>query len=131
VIFGAGEAWLRWAERRALGRATIPLHNAGPRKSSQPPAPADHRRGRFIPCPAAAGQTTDVDWEVGYVGSHWNNEISSFRNYASCWTKHFQNINFGGLFGPVPCPNGGSNYFCEDASSMPGFNDVTSSIQWT
>jgi hypothetical protein len=68
--------------------------------------------------------TGDVDFQSLTPG--FNDAISSFRTFgtspSTCLVKHFQNTNFG-----APATN-----FQSTSASMPaGFNDTTSSLQWS
>lgn len=47
-------------------------------------------------CDAAA----DMDWEIGWVGSSWNDRISSFQGHSRCQVRLFEDINFGGSSTP-------------------------------
>jgi hypothetical protein len=66
-------------------------------------------------------RTTDRDYSDSSVSAGWDNEISSFRSYANCWVKHWENTSFGGAsVGPT-----GSR------ASLGLLDDETSSIEWT
>lgn len=38
----------------------------------------------------------DVDNALASLPAGWNDAISSFRSYANCWTKLYENANFSG-----------------------------------
>jgi hypothetical protein len=40
--------------------------------------------------------TNNIDYEVSSMPSGWVNVVSSFRAYANCWVKHYENPSFGG-----------------------------------
>ncbi|MCA2214378.1 hypothetical protein [Jidongwangia harbinensis] len=66
-------------------------------------------------------RTTDRDYATPSLLAGWVNEISSFRSYANCWVKHWENPNYGGAsVGPT-----GSR------ASLGLLDDATSSIEWT
>jgi hypothetical protein len=63
----------------------------------------------------------DVDWEDSDMNG-WVNVVSSYKSYANCWVKHFENPGFGGAsVGPLPT----RSYI---GSAM---DNRTSSIRWT
>lgn len=44
-------------------------------------------------------RTTDVDYEISSYSVSapaWVNRITSYQAFGNCWTKHFENANFGG-----------------------------------
>ena len=64
----------------------------------------------------------NVDFSLATIASSWNDEISSFRSYANCWTKIWENSNF----------NGASYGYTGDSANVgSAMNDRTSSIQWS
>lgn len=66
--------------------------------------------------------TSDVDNWLSSLASGWNDVISSFRSYASCWTKLYEHGNFGGAtYGYT-----GDSSYVGDA-----MNDRASSIRWS
>ena len=43
--------------------------------------------------------TADIDYELSsYVGTIFNQSISSFKVYNNCWARHYDNVNFGAPF---------------------------------
>ncbi|WP_144118545.1 hypothetical protein [Catellatospora sichuanensis] len=40
--------------------------------------------------------TGNVDYFAASMPVGWANVISSFKTYANCWDKHYENTNFGG-----------------------------------
>ncbi|MFF4415938.1 hypothetical protein ACFYY8_25705 [Streptosporangium sp. NPDC001559] len=63
-----------------------------------------------------------VDWQIDLTGSWWDNRISSFKAYASCYVNHYQFSNYtGDDFGWT-----GYGY-----PEMGNFDNRTTSIQWT
>jgi len=59
-------------------------------------------------------ESSTVNWAV--------NQISSYRSYANCWVKHYENPGFGGAsIGYLP-----TRSYIGDA-----MNDRTSSIRWS
>jgi len=64
---------------------------------------------------------TDRDYSDSSVAAVWDNRISSFRSYANCWVKHWENTGFSGAsVGPT-----------SSRSSLGLLDDETSSIEWT
>lgn len=63
-----------------------------------------------------------VEWQDASLGSYWNDRFSSFKGYARCQIKVFENINFGGA---------GYGY-ASQANFAAGdvMNDATSSIKF-
>ncbi|RCH66947.1 hypothetical protein DT019_20395 [Streptomyces sp. SDr-06] len=66
--------------------------------------------------------TSDVDYYINSMPSGWNDVISSFRSYANCYTKLYENSNrWGSTYGFV-----GDSSYVGDA-----MNDRASSIEWS
>jgi hypothetical protein len=40
--------------------------------------------------------TNNTDYEVSSMPAGWDNVISSYRTFANCWVKHYENTSFGG-----------------------------------
>jgi hypothetical protein len=40
--------------------------------------------------------TNNVDYQVGSLPAGFDNRISSFRTYANCWARHWENANYTG-----------------------------------
>jgi hypothetical protein len=40
--------------------------------------------------------TNNTDYEVTSMPAGWDNVISSYRTFANCWVKHYENTGFGG-----------------------------------
>jgi hypothetical protein len=40
--------------------------------------------------------TNNTDYEVSSMPGGWDNVISSYRTFANCWVKHYENTGFGG-----------------------------------
>lgn len=60
------------------------------------------------------------EWGSSYVGSRWNDEISSYVGANRCQVRHYQHSNYGGDYTYI---SGADDY-------MGVFNDETSSIRW-
>ncbi|MDG4829220.1 hypothetical protein O7627_07855 [Solwaraspora sp. WMMD1047] len=46
-----------------------------------------------------SNRTTDVDYSIANYNVSapaWVNRITSFQTFGNCWTKHYENTNFGG-----------------------------------
>lgn len=71
---------------------------------------------------ACTGPTNDVDLQTGSMPGGWNDVISSYKNFANCWTRHFQHNNFGGA---------SIGYSDDSAFVGNAMNDQTSSIRWS
>jgi hypothetical protein len=53
--------------------------------------------------------------------SYIDNEISSFTNFSNCFTKHYENNNYGGASTPY-----------QDGQNISGaMNDATDSVAWS
>ncbi|MFD7337966.1 hypothetical protein ACFV98_18460 [Streptomyces violascens] len=66
--------------------------------------------------------TSDVDFYINSMPGGWNDVISSFRSYANCYTKLYENSNrWGSTYGFV-----GDSSYVGDA-----MNDRASSIEWS
>jgi len=64
----------------------------------------------------------DTDFTVASMPSGWNDVISSFRCYANCYCKIYENINFGGA---------SYGYFPSSTFVGSAMNDRTSSITFS
>jgi hypothetical protein len=70
------------------------------------------------PC---TGPISNIDYQLSFVGSSWNDDISSYVDYSNCWTRLYQHINFGGSF----------RGYQGDSPTLGHFNNITSSIRWS
>jgi hypothetical protein len=70
------------------------------------------------PCTLTTG---DTDYTKATLPARWVNDISSYFDAASCWTKLYENPNFGGS----------SRGYTGDSPTLGGFNNITSSIKWS
>jgi hypothetical protein len=61
---------------------------------------------------------TDKDWQLGYVGSSWNDKISSAQGFSNCLGRYWEHANFAG--------RGIATNWAYDRY----MNDRTSSIYW-
>lgn len=67
------------------------------------------------------GTTADTDWQAASLASNWNDEIGSYRGFSNCWVRHFEHINFGGIFTAY---DGG-------LADMGWMDDESSSLRWS
>lgn len=67
---------------------------------------------------------TDVNVSLGTLGS-WDNRISSFKAFANCGAKLFENTYFGGSAYP------GSGFYVQSSNVGVAMNDRASSVQFS
>lgn len=67
------------------------------------------------------GPINDFDWGVASLPSGWNDQIGSYRGYGGCWVRHFEHINYTGVF----------TAFDSGQADMGWMDDEASSIQWS
>jgi hypothetical protein len=65
--------------------------------------------------------TADVDYTKATLPARWVNDISSYFDAASCWTKLYEDPNFGGS----------TRGYTGDSATLGGFNNITSSIKFS
>jgi hypothetical protein len=72
---------------------------------------------------ASSGCGTDSgwDWELGNLGTSWNDRISSFKSFSDCSTKLYEDADYGGsTYG----------YYVNSSYVGAAMNDRASSIRW-
>jgi hypothetical protein len=65
--------------------------------------------------------TADTDYTKATLPARWVNDISSYIDAASCWTKLYEDPNFGGS----------TRGYTGDSPTLGGHNNITSSIKWS
>jgi hypothetical protein len=65
--------------------------------------------------------TTNIDYEKATLPAYVVNDLSSYIDLSNCWTRLYEDPNFGGSF----------RGYTGDSSALGGFNNITSSIRWS
>ncbi len=65
--------------------------------------------------------TTNVDYTKATLPAWVVNDTSSYWDLSNCWTKLYEDPNFGGS----------SRGYQGDSPTLGGFNNITSSIRWS
>lgn len=84
----------------------------------------EHRdfRGNTVTYRGAGGCDRDkgIEYALGSVGAHWNDQFSSYATANRCQVKHWEHINQGGA----------STQWSNGDDAMGAMNDETSSLRW-
>lgn len=66
--------------------------------------------------------TTDLDYELSSMPAGWNNRITSFLSSSNCQTRHYDYVNFGGIY---------VGYSPSQLALGNGLDNDTSSLRWS